>query len=157
MTLYAKWKEDPTGTQINGHDCVKLGGYYWATENEKNGDYFLQDMAITQAKSWSSEGNYTWTLPSETQWQTLIDYCDWEWTGRGYLVKGRTDNYESDHSIFLPADGYDDGISQTPFYCGTRGYYWSTDNRRYLHFEQRILCMEYDNLDYSVSVRPVSE
>ena len=32
-TLYAKWAEDPTGTQINGHDFVKLGGYYWATEN----------------------------------------------------------------------------------------------------------------------------
>ena len=157
MILYAKWKEDPTGTQINRHDYVKLAGYYWATENEKKGNYFAQGEAITEAKSWGSEGNYTWTLPSETQWQTLLYYCDWEWTGSGYLVKGRADNYESDHSIFLPADGYDDGISLVPYHCGTRGYYWSTDNRRYLHFEQYILCMEYGDLGYSVSVRPVAE
>ena len=157
MILYAKWKEDPTGTQINGHDFVKLGGYYWATENEKNGDYFFQGEAITQAKSWSSEGNYTWTLPSETQWQTLLYYCDWEWTGSGYLVKGRDDTYESDNSIFLPAAGHKNGSSLVPLNVGEKGYYWSSDNERYLGFNRNVPRMDNGSLGESMSVRPVSE
>ena len=157
MTLYAKWAEDPTGTQINGHDYVKLAGYYWATENEKNDDYFSQDQAITVAKSWGSEGNYTWTLPSETQWQTLLYYCDWEWTGSGYLVKGRADNYESDHRIYLPAAGYNDGVLLVPGNVGEKGYYWSSDNERYLGFNSNKPRMEDGSLGESMSVRPVSE
>ena len=157
MILYAKWKEDPTGTQINGHDCVKLGGYYWATENEKKGDYFSQDVAITVAKSWGSEGNYTWTLPSETQWQTLLYYCDWEWTGSGYLVKGRADNYESDHSIYLPAAGHKNGVSSVPANVGEKGCYWSSDNERYLDFNRTTQYMKNGSLGESMSLRPVSE
>ena len=162
MILYAKWKEDPTGTQINGHDYVKLAGYYWATENEKNGDYFSQDKAITVAKSWGSEGNYTWTLPSAAQWQALIDYCDWTWYTNyqgtemnGYVVKGRDDTYESDNSIFLPAAGYHyDGYD---YLRGQAGLCWSADYESYLIFYDGGWDMYRDNPDYGMSVRPVSE
>ena len=164
MILYAKWKEDPTGTQINRHDYVKLAGYYWATENEEErGRDFSQDQAITVAKGWGSEGNYTWTLPSEAQWQALIDYCDWEWeedynkTGmNGYVVKGRDDTYESDNSIFLPAAGIRDVDGQV-LGQGKRGFYWSADSRRYLDFLSVYRGMSSDFPDYSMSVRPVSE
>ena len=151
MTLYAKWKEDPTETQINGHDYVKLAGYYWATQNvymapdasakypgDKNyGSYYAQDKSQIAATSWGG----TWVLPSEAQWLALLAYCDWEWytnyngTGmNGYLVEGRDDTYESGHSIFLPAAGISFFGQFSVDYKGTHGYYWSTDDEKSLNF-----------------------
>ena len=157
MTLYAKWKEDPAGNKINNHEYVKLGGYYWATENVRSdgynrvghldtyGDYFNQcygstsdfnatdNNALNAAKSWESEGNYSWTLPSAAQWQALIDYCDWTWTTdyeyngttmNGMLVTGRDDTFESGNSVFLPAAGYCSGGNVSV--QGDYGYYWSS-------------------------------
>lgn len=187
MTLYAKWAEDPTETQINGHNFVKLGGYYWATENvgycssktaaagpstSDNGwgfYFYKQDSndALNAAKSWDSAGDYTWTLPSEAQWQALIDYCDWEWKTdydyngtkmNGMLVTGREGTYESGHSIFLPAAGiYADGYSRVTSQ-GSLGYYWSTDLERYLRFYNGSRYMD-SNFEpvYGMAVRPVSE
>ena len=152
MTLYAKWAEDPAGTQINGHKFVKLGGYYWATENigevkDQNSNnmyigydatygyyYYNYANAIEVAGTWNSGsgGGCTWVLPSAAQWQALIDYCDWKWIENynddtnmnGYVVKGRDDTFESGNSVFLPAASYYlDG------YVGGqngRGYYWSS-------------------------------
>ena len=182
MTLYAKWAEDPTGTQINGHDFIKLGGYYWAKENVGECDsvtavagpettnngwgmYFYKQAgndALNAAKSWGSEGNYTWTLPSEAQWQALIDYCKWTWytnyygTGmNGYLVEGRDDTYESDHSIFLPDAGHCyDGESEV-FGQGFLGYYWSSGSGSYLSISSGALIIIDPN--YGMPVRPVLE
>ncbi len=193
MTLYAKWAEDPTGTQINGHKFVKLGGYYWATENvgevkDKNnvsmhegydatyGYYYNYANAIEVAGTWNSEngGGRTWVLPSAAQWQALIDYCDWTWTTddetgmNGYLVKGRDDNYESDHSIFLPAAGYCyDGDVHAQGYHGQsyHGYYWSStatsstptgdDYACDLYFLSGYQFVRWDEPDYGFSVRAV--
>ena len=179
MTLYAKWAEDPTGTQINGHDFVKLGGYYWATKNvyrangvvainygdEQYGSYYTQtyDNAINAARSWGNEDNYTWTLPSEAQWQALIDYCDWTWTTddktgkNGMLVKGRADTYESDHSIFLPAAGYYFDDDSYVDFQGSVGCYWSSDSGRFLNFDSGSRGMGYGNPYIGMPVRPVSE
>ena len=141
LTLYAKWAEDPAENKINGHDYVKLGGYYWATENVGEvkdmyigydatyGYYYNYANAIEAAKTWNSGSGsgHTWTLPSAAQWQALIDYCKWEWNENyndtkmnGYVVKGRDDTYESDNSVFLPA------ASHNNFGVGFYGYYWSS-------------------------------
>lgn len=185
MTLYAKWAEDPTGTQINGYDFVKLGGYYWATKNvgevkDQFGDnmyiaydatygyYYNQANAIKVAATWNygSDVVRTWSLPSEAQWQALIDNCDWEWKTdydyngtkmNGMLFKGRADNYESGHSIFLPAAGiyYDNyGVGGQ----GDHGFYWSADSERWLNFINGYRGMHNDD-DPSdgMAVRPVSE
>ena len=178
MTLYAKWVEDPTGTKINGHNFVKLGGYYWATENvgycgdvtavaDPNttdngwGFYFYKQAesnALNAAKSF--EG--TWTLPSVAQWQALIDYCDWTWTTddkgkNGYLVTGRADTYESDHSIFLPAAGHCYDGNRNVFGQGFLGYYWSSDSGNYLVISSGVMSMEIIDSYYGMPVRPVSE
>ena len=126
LTLYAKWAEDPAEAKINGHDYVKLGGYYWATENVGEvkdmyigydatyGYYYNYENAYVAALTWNSGsgGGHIWTLPSAAQWQALIDYCDWTWytnyqgTGmNGCLVEGRDDTFESGNSVFLPAAG----------------------------------------------------
>ena len=148
ITLYAKWAEDPTENKINGHNFVKLGGYYWATENVGKvktqtgnnmyigydatyGYYYNYANAIEAAKTWNSGsgGGHTWTLPSAAQWQALIDYCKWTWYTNyngmnGYLVEGRDDTYESDNSVFLPAAGYCN--HSDVFDQGYDGYYWSS-------------------------------
>ena len=181
MTLYAKWAADPKGNIINGHDCVKLAGYYWATENvgecenlpsivepgtEGNdwGLYFYsQKNASATALSWGG----SWTLPSEAQWQALLDNCDWKWMDKydnsaspyyeksGYLVTGKEANYEKDHSIFLPAAGIYDDISSKFSSQGKYGYYWSTDYKRYLDLQ---ICELWNKDPYNgMSVRLVSE
>lgn len=174
MTLYAKWKEDPTGTQINGHDYVKLAGYYWATQNvymanvpdeyagDKNyGSYYTQEhySALNAANSWRD----TWTLPSEAQWRALLKYCNWEWytnyngTGmNGMLVTGKAEIYESNHSIFLPAAGFYIDDRSDVLYQSYQGLYWSADNGSYLLFDDQSFCNTHNgNIPYGLSVRPV--
>ena len=163
ITLYAKWAEDPAENKINGHDYVKLGGYYWATENY---DHFLhsQSNAISNIRKWNSSGNddHSWTLPSYTQWQALLDCCDWEWTTNynhlgktGYLVRGKAETYESGHSIFLSAEGI--RIDFQTSEENEIGYYWSTGNYCFI-FNLNNKHIETDsNKDHQMAMRPVAE
>ena len=182
MTLYAKWVEDPTGTQINGHDFVKLGGYYWATENVGEvkdqhsnnmyigydatyGYYYNYANAIEAAKTWNSEngGGRTWVLPSAAQWQALIDYCKWTWYTNykgmnGYLVEGRDDTYESDNSVFLPAAGFCDadsggGQGNSGGYCSSTPHGSST--MYYLYFYSGGQYVNINDRNFGYSVRAV--
>ena len=166
-------EKEEIGT-INGHAYVELAGYKWATENVANfekglttfaidptyGLYYTQsnDNAKNAAESWGG----TWTLPTEEQWQKLIDECDWTWkkdysyggkTMNGYIV---SDNKDPSKFIFLPAAGiYLDGGN----FVGGRGnggYYWSTDNERYLLFNNGFRRMSYYNPGNGMAVRPVS-
>ena len=196
MTLYAKWTDG-----INGHAYVELAGKKWATENvgacgvtavvrpETNTPgndwgfyYYKQDYndALNAAQSWGSETDasqvtHSWTLPSESQWQALIDECYWEWTGSynylnspyngksGYIVykaKSASDkNYApaTDTHLFLPAAGICRDGSIFVDDQGDAGYYWSTDPGRYLGFGNGDRLMDYDNPGSGMTVRPVSE
>ena len=182
LTLYAKWAEDPAEDQINGHDYVKLGGYYWATENvgevknvkiyvgydDTYGYYYNYTNAFEVVGTWNSEsgGGHTWTLPSAAQWQALVDYCKWEWKVNyndtkmnGYLVKGKDDTYESDNSVFLPAAGLCDELEM--FYLGAYGHYWSStpdvesDKAFQLFFLSRDHYVEHGYRSNGCSVRAV--
>ena len=180
LTLYAKWEEDPTENNISGHDCVKLGGYYWGTEyvtgsssnytpwaTNSHGSYYTKtdNQALNAAESWGRDRNYSWTLPSSAQWQALLDYCDWTWytnyqgTGmNGYLVTGRVGNYESDHSIFLSCAGKmcskdDKKIT----FLNSVGFCWSV-NGNGLYFTEGLQKIDHDycSPDEGVVVRPVA-
>ena len=184
LTLYAKWAEDPAENKINGHDYVKLGGYYWATENvgevkdENNasmyvgyndtyGYYYNYANAIEAAGTWNSGsgGGHTWTLPSAAQWQALIDYCKWEWKENyndtkmnGYLVKGRDDTYESGNSVFLPAAGLCDAGSVGG--QGNNGHYCSStphgsSTMYYLYFYSGGQYVNINDRKFGYSVRTV--
>ena len=178
MTLYAKWAEDPTGTQINGHNFVKLGGYYWATENvgycgdvtavadpnttDNGWGFYFYKQAESNALNAAKSFDGTWTLPSVAQWQALIDYCKWTWYTNyygmnGYLIEGREDTYESDHSIFLPAAGHCYDGNRNVFGQGFLGYYWSSDSGNYLVISSGLLSMETIDSYYGMPVRPVAE
>ena len=71
-------------------------------------------------------------------------------------MTGKEENFEKDHSIFLPAAGYfsvyKDGIQ----YPGERGYYWSSDSQDFLYFNKEILNISTYDPAQRMSVRPVS-
>lgn len=70
------------------------------------------DLGLPSGTKWKStneEGFYTCEqamekfgryVPTKAQWEELLDYCSWVWTGRGCKVTG-----PNGRSIFLPADG----------------------------------------------------
>lgn len=95
-------------------DLGLTSGTLWADRNvgaskpEDNGEYFTFDEA-------QELGN----VPSEEQFEELIDECKWIWKGKGYEVVGPNGN-----SIYLPAAGYRDGSDVD--YVGSAGYYWSS-------------------------------
>jgi len=141
---------NPTGFH-NGYGFVDLGlSVKWATNNVQEpgiveiGDYYA--WGETASKNTYSTTNYTyqyeslyignqiydvaftqqggnWRMPTNEQWQELIDQCTWIWVyhqgHKGYKIVGPNKN-----SIFLPAAGDCSesslrGIEQS-------GRYWSS-------------------------------
>ena len=66
-------------------------------------------------------------LPSQAEWQELIDNCVWKWTVRdsvnGYLLTSKVKGYEK-NSIFIPAVGYwkNDHVEDMSVF----GRYWTS-------------------------------
>ncbi len=101
---------------IHAQKYVDLGlpsGTLWMDQNAEGGmnGYFTYEQALLDF------GNQ---LPTRTQFQELIDNCQWAWTGKGYHVTGTNGN-----SIFFPALGFYlcDGTLES---LGTYGGYWSS-------------------------------
>lgn len=98
-------------------DLGLLSGTLWKSSNEEG--YYTQDEA---------DMLYGGKLPSEHNFQELIDQCTWRWTGDGYRIIGKNGN-----SIFLPADGFyrkEDGIRgrhERLINVGSHGSYWGED------------------------------
>ena len=97
----------------------------------------------------------SYKVPSNEDFEELIDLCKWEWKtiGRtkGYKVTGPNGNH-----IFLPAAGYYDGTSL--YNSGARGYYWSTkysssSNAYFLYFYSSGKSMHYYRRSYGLSIR----
>ena len=66
----------------------------------------------------------SWRMPTEAEFQELIDKCTWKWTEmngkKGYKVTSKVNG----NSIFLPAAGW---RYDTPlFFAGSIGFYWSS-------------------------------
>ena len=98
--------------------AVDLGlpsGTLWYAKNE-GGDYarYTYDEAV------SKFGN---KLPSNEQFQELMDRCIWKWTGSGCKVVGPNGN-----SIYFPAAG-DRSCRGSVSRVGSSGHYWSSTPR----------------------------
>ena len=110
------------------------GDYYAWGEISTKGSYD-RDNSTTYGKEISDiAGNSTydvaraewhgsWRLPTEKEFQELIDNCEWEWTTqdghKGYKVTSK----KNGNSIFLPAAGWSEGTSSND--QGSYGHYWS--------------------------------
>ena len=155
------------------------------------GFYFYKQEgndALNASESWGSETDanqktHSWTLPSNAQWQALIDECYWEWTDSynyptspyngkpGYIVyqvKSDADKNQFNISnsgytpatvnhLFLPAAGIYYYETNDVGGQSRNGYYWSTGKGRYLNFHDDLRDMSDRYLDYGMAVRPVSE
>lgn len=88
-------------------------GTMWKNSNEKDRYSFYEASLM-----------FDESLPSKEQWQELLNYCTWEWTGNedcGVLITARNGN-----SIFLPVRREKtiiEGMSVE--YCSLRGDYAS--------------------------------
>ena len=92
---------------------VDLGlpsGTKWKTTNE-SGFYSYEQ----------TESKFESYLPSKKQWEELIDYCEWTWTGRGYKLIG-----PNGRSIFLPAEGFSYYEQGKTIASGEYGFYYSS-------------------------------
>ena len=105
-----------------------------------------------------------WHIPTEEQWQELIDEGVWTWTNNykntsvsGYIVANR---YNNDVHIFLP----DAGFYDTNRFCqgGYTGDYWSSSLDRDNSSYARFVSFHYDdcyvvrnNRYYGISIRAV--
>ncbi len=67
-----------------------------------------------------------WRMPSQEEFQELMNNCNWQWTTRngvnGYRVTSKKSGYTG-NSIFLPANGMYSGSTASD--VGTIGNYWS--------------------------------
>lgn len=70
----------------------------------------------------------SWRMPTNEEWNELIDSCDWKWTTEngvnGYRVTSKVSGY-TDKSIFLPAAGEKAETSLSA--VGLEGVYWSSN------------------------------
>ena len=98
---------------------VDLGlSVYWKASNEWNSSDDHGFYTYDEAKS-----RFGSKLPTEAQYQELLNKCTWKWNGNGYKVTG-----PNGQSITLPAAGTrfcGDGEVKVSD-VGSYGYYWSS-------------------------------
>ena len=184
-TSYGSQKSFTTNGQINVHDFVDLGlpselteyGNYYAWGEIEPKENYTQENCLTWGQEIgdisgnpqydAARANWggTWRMPTKSEFEELIEECEWEWTSEGendryidgYRVTGPNGN-----SIFLPAAGYMYGTSL--YYAGSYGRYWSstpyessTQYAYYLRFLSGNHGTRWDYRYYGQSVRPVSD
>lgn len=105
----------------------------------------------------------SWTMPTNLQWEELIEKCKWQWINSsdgavGYKVTGINGN-----SIFLPAAGWTDNSYNGDIPDHHKiGHYWSSSS----YPGDRVLVLKFDSKSHEVfwdyrsqgySVRPVTK
>jgi hypothetical protein len=127
----------PSGTlwaNMNiGADTIYAFGDLFSWGDTKIKDSYTQYDYVKETTHQTLEGKYDaaytifgseWQTPSASNFQELIDNCQWTWTSHnghnGYEVKGSNGNI-----IFLPASGWIHTNSVE--YQNKFGYYWTSD------------------------------
>lgn len=103
---------------------------------------------------------YPWRMPTQKQYQELINNCKSEWTKQNG-VYGRLFTGLNGGTIFIPASGYRSGREHSD--ASTSGYYWTSELYKnyqycaYSLFFSRVH-VYYDNWydrDFGLPIRPV--
>lgn len=165
-------KEEADPTSINGHPCVKLAGYYWATENigksavpaiagpdAKDNNWMVyyytlsEDNAMSAIKLWGHEGSHDWTLPNQSQWNALLDNCYWEWTD-SYSLSSSPYNGKPGYIVYEAKKNDDKGkkdiensgytLTDSHIFLPAAGFYKKNmySNEVAFQGEQGIYCLE---------------
>lgn len=118
---------------VGAYSPSSFGNYYAWGETRSKATY-TEGNCVTNYRSFGNiSGNPqydaarynwrgNWRLPSQAEWNELVDQCIWTWTSEdgqnGYKVTGPNGN-----SIFLPAAG---SYFESWFNGGDYGSYWSS-------------------------------
>ena len=188
--------------KINGHEYIDLGlSVKWATCNvgasnpTEYGNYYAwgetstkseytEENSKTYGKSMgdilgnssydAARANWggSWRLPTDDEFEELIDNCNSEWTTVSGVEGRRFTSKKNGRSIFLPAAGYHEPKffftgwrhGSSLHYAGENGYYWSstpiegyTGYAYYLWFNVSDQNAAWSDRSDGQSVRPVSE
>lgn len=167
---YYAWGETVTKityTWINYHfrtsgdseDNVRFNKYNTSSSRGSVDNKTILDIADDVANIKWGGG---WRMPTQSEFQELMDYCTWTWTTQngvnGYRVTGIKSGY-TDRSIFLPAAGYRYDTSLHD--AGSYGYYWSSSlyagypRDAWLLYFYSGNHITYFYRGYGLSVRPV--
>lgn len=103
-----------------------------------------------------------WRIPTEAEWNELIENCTWTWTNvdgmNGFSVTGTKPGF-TDKSVFFPAaGGYED--DEQYLAPGTMGVYWTSIvssplNANYLSFDESDKRVSAYMRSMGISIRPV--
>lgn len=171
MNVGAESSEDYGNYYAWGETSAKET-YNWSTYFDTNdgGSTFAKynnegDKKVLDPEDDAAHVNWggSWRMPTEAEWQELIDNCTWTWTTQnginGYKVTSNKAGY-TDKFIFLPAAGYRYGSDL--YNVGSYGYYWSSslfesnsNNAWFLSFNSDYYCLNGSYRYYGPSVRPV--
>jgi hypothetical protein len=105
-----------------------------------------------------------WRIPTEAEWQELIDYCTWTWSSingiEGYKIKSTISGYNSNY-IFLPTHGEFHLVENISLTEGW-GSYWSSslmikfpDDAKILLFNETRQEISFEFRCNPASIRPV--
>ena len=125
----------------------------------------VDNKLVLEAKNDAAAVNWggNWRMPTKEEQNELIEKCTWVFKSKngvdGYEVISRIEGYH-DKSIFLPAAGYMDGMTN---YDLDHGYYWSSslyDDDDFSSYRLNFSSYTYPEMDYEprhygYSVRPV--
>ena len=102
---------------------IKTKSEYNYTNSDNYGEYVDDISGNSQYDAARAQWGASWRIPTKTEFEELLSYCDLEMTERngvsGCLVTGTNGN-----QIFLPATGYKNGESS--MMSGSNGDYWSS-------------------------------
>ncbi len=136
-----------------------MGSYWWTTGSPDNKTVLEMADDVANVRL---GGN--WRMPTDTEWQELLDNCTWTWTTQsgvnGYMVTSNVSGYTS-KSIFLPAAGWRNYTLQN---VGEVGEYWSSSlstnvpqNAKRMYFYKSDVRVDSNYRYCGQSVRPVTE
>ena len=129
--------------ELEPKDTYTLDNYrFWDASSTSYTKYFGDGLTILQAEDDAAQAfNGGAFIPTEEQYQELIDNCVWDWvsdfegTGvSGYVVSSKTDPAKQ---IFLPAAGAMNGSILDR--NNERGYYWTANVSKQYSDAVRIL------------------
>ena len=156
---YFAWGETSTKKIYDRDNCPTFG--LSISQLQAQGYIDGEGNLTSQYDAARANWGGSWRMPTEYEWQELIDKCKWEW-GKVNGVKGNKVTGPNGNSIFLPAAGYRYGSSL--YLAGSNGLYWSSTPRESysssayrLGFDSDLHCMNSDYRSYGPSVRPVLE